>query len=1164
MRYTQVHFDLDAENYLAKGCVLSRSLEGSEAQFYAQMMLQRDSGVSIFIAEDDAHMELFFNCFRFFAPDIPILRFPAWDCLPYDRVSPNNNVVSGRLDTLTALVTEEFKKLVIVTTVNAFSQRIPPQRVFLQSTFVLQNGSQIQIEDLIKFLNSSGYLRVETVHEPGEYAVRGGIIDLFSPGQKNPSRLDFFGDQLEAIRLFDPLNQRTIEKINRIVLKPVSEICLNKERMERFRANYKKMFGAKAVQDPIYEAISIQTKFSGMEHWLPLFYTEMSTLIDYLPDLSFIGMNTKIHDIFKKRAETISDYFVTRNEMLAQSSDLDYVYRPIPPEYLYLTDKEWDKALAQYQLIEFSPHSVPESADVQSLNTQQNLGLTQERQNNPGQLFKSIKGFIDDKQDRGQRVIIISYSHGSRERLINQFIDHGILGGKAVKSWDDVEQLPKRAIGFAVLPLEKGYSTEKITLLTEQDIWGDRLTRPAKRKKKTDDFINEASVLNEGDYVVHQDHGIGQYKSLVTMQINNADHDFIQLQYDGGDKLFIPVENIDVISRFGSGEVEQHLDKLGGANWQLRKAKVKERLKLLAEQLIKTAAQREVQKTENIQHIDGAFEEFCARFPYPETEDQLKTIQDVVQDLSKGKPMDRLVCGDVGFGKTEVALRAAFLVAMSGKQVALLVPTTLLCRQHFQNFVKRFNGLPIKIRQLSRFVSSKELAKTREEIKEGKIDIIIGTHALLSKSTQFAELGLLIIDEEQHFGVAQKEHLKKLKSKVHVLTLTATPIPRTLQLAMSGVREMSIISTPPVDRLSVRTFVLPFDPMIIREAILREKYRGGQVYYVCPRLKDLPDVRKKLEKLVPEVKIAEAHGQLLPKDLENIVSHFYEGAFDVLLSTNIVESGLDLPTANTLIVHRADMFGLAQLYQLRGRVGRSKVRAYAYFTISPNKTLPKRAEQRLNVMQTLDTLGAGFTLASHDMDIRGAGNLLGDEQSGQIKEVGIELYQKMLEEAIIESQELKEAEVEDQSWSPQINLGMSVLIPESYIADLGLRLSMYRRISNLENSKEVEVFAAELIDRFGSIPDEVENLFKVIKLKSACRKAGVEKIEAGPKGALINFRNNNFKCPDKLIQYIAKYPDKIRIKPDHSLVYKSQWKNDLERFSGVQSVIDDLARFCDQ
>jgi len=636
-----------------------------------------------------------------------------------------------------------------------------------------------------------------------------------------------------------------------------------------------------------------------------------------------------------------------------------------------------------------------------------------------------------------------------------------------------------------------------------------------------------------------------------------AAHDCLCLIYGGGDKLYVPVENIDVLSRYGEDHGTVSLDRLGGAAWQAKKSRLRERLRDMAEELLKIAAARTLVRAMPMTPDRGDYDEFCARFPYSETDDQQNAIAETLADLASDKPMDRLICGDVGFGKTEVALRAAYSAALSGAQVAVVVPTTLLARQHFEVFTQRFQGLAVEIAQLSRLIPPGEAAQTKERIQSGRVDIVIGTHALLAGSIQFCNLGLMIIDEEQHFGVAHKERLKHLRGNVHVLTLTATPIPRTLQLALTGVKELSIIATPPVDRLAVRTFILPYDPLVIREAIKRELHRGGQCFYVCPRISDIAIIKSQIAEHVPGARLRAVHGQMPAADMERTMDDFLGGAFDILVSTNIIESGLDLPNVNTIIIHRAEMFGLGQLYQLRGRVGRSRVRAYAYLTLPQRRILMPGATKRLKVMQTLDTLGAGFSLASHDLDIRGAGNLLGEEQSGHIREVGVELYQHMLEETVAE---LKGDVPQESDWSPQVNVDIPVLIPESYVTDLGLRLGLYRRIAGLLAVDQVESFAAEMIDRFGPLPREVENLLSVVTLKQNCRAAGVEKVEAGKRGCLISFRDASFANPEGLIAAIAASPRDMKLRPDHTLVIKGDWPTPADQVSGLTVALMALAR----
>jgi transcription-repair coupling factor (superfamily II helicase) len=806
-------------------------------------------------------------------------------------------------------------------------------------------------------------------------------------------------------------------------------------------------------------------------------------------------------------------------------------------------------------LARLSPFAVPEgTADMIDIATRAGKNFAAERSEPGKNVFEALTKHVEGLQAGGKRALIALWSEGSRERMGHVLAEHGLHNLAPAASWPQALALPRLQVALAVLGIESGFETADVAVISEEDILGERLVRPRRQIKRAENFIAEVTSLSAGDLVVHVDHGIGRFVGLRAIEAAGAPHDCLEIHYHGGDKLFLPVENIELLSRYGSEDTHVELDRLGGAAWQSRKARMKNRIREIAGELIKVAAERQLHEAPRLALGAGLYDEFCAGFPYEETDDQDAAIAAVLNDLSAGRPMDRLICGDVGFGKTEIALRAAFIAAMNGKQVAVVVPTTLLSRQHFKTFSDRLRSYPVQVAQASRLVSAKELANVKKGLAEGQIDIVIGTHALLGKTVKFKDLGLVVVDEEQHFGVAHKEKLKTLRAEVHVLTLTATPIPRTLQLALSGVREMSIIATPPVDRLAVRTFVSPFDPVVVREALLRERYRGGQAFYVCPRIEDLAETKAFLDKNVPEVRVAVAHGQMPATALEDVMGAFYDGKFDVLLSTAIVESGLDIPNANTLIVHRADMFGLAQIYQLRGRVGRAKLRAYALLTLPASRKITPQAERRLKVLQSLDTLGAGFQLASHDLDIRGAGNLLGEEQSGHIKEVGYELYQEMLEEAVLSLKAGISAPIAEK-WSPQITIGTPVLIPEDYVADLPVRLSLYRRLAEIEDDRSIESFAAELVDRFGSLPQEVEYLLQVVAIKALCRRANVEKIEVGPKGAVLAFRDNIFSNPDGLISYIAKHPEGARVRPDMKVVFFDEWETPQARLKGAAGIL---------
>jgi transcription-repair coupling factor (superfamily II helicase) len=1133
--------------------------EGLDALLLGELARRSDARPILHVARDANRLATLEEALAFFAPEVEVLVFPAWDGVPYDRVAPNSETIARRIFTLAALTGRApgaGKPLVVLTTIHAALQRVPPQDFIAATSVRLQPGNVMSMQALVERLEASGYARAGTVMDPGQYAVRGGILDLYPPGAQ-PVRLDFFGDTLESIRAFDPETQRTASRLEAVHLLPMSEVALTPEVRRAFRQRYVELFGPVTGDDPLYEQISAGHQHQGMEHWLPLFHDRLATLFDSVPS-AVVTLDPLTEDARAKRLEQIADHYDARAQSLERKAFGAPPYHPVPPESMFLSEADWQAALADRRVVAFDPFEHPETpgAQVVSFGGRQGRSFAAERQTEGANVFDAVVAHAKRLRGDGKRVIVACWSNGARERLMMLLAEHGADAAESVASLAEAAAAPHGITAFAVLPLETGFEAPGLAVIGEQDILGDRLIRKS-RAKRGADVLTEVSSLNVGDLVVHADHGIGRFVGLATIEAAGEPHDCLEVHYAGGDKLYLPVENIELLSRYGSDESGVQLDRLGGVAWQSRKARLKKRIRDMAEKLIKVAAMRELREAPVLVPPDGLYDEFSARFPYEETEDQVTSIGAVLDDLSSGRPMDRLICGDVGFGKTEVALRASLIAVLAGKQVAVVVPTTLLARQHFHTFTERFRGFPVGIAQTSRLVTPKERAEVKKGLQSGDVNIVIGTHALLATSMEFADLGLLIVDEEQHFGVQHKERLKQLREDVHVLTLTATPIPRTLQLALSGVREMSLISTPPVDRLAVRTYVTPFDSMILREALLRERYRGGQTFYVVPRIADLDDAAAFLAEHVPELKVGHAHGQMGSRELDSVMNAFYDRQYDVLLSTSIVESGLDIPSANTLIVHRADMFGLAQLYQLRGRVGRSKIRAYAYFTVPAAARLTPAAERRLKVLQSLDTLGAGFVLASHDLDIRGAGNLLGEEQSGHIREVGFELYQSMLEEAVAALKGGEGAEIEDQ-WSPCINLGTAVLIPEDYVPDLQVRLGLYRRLSGVETHDAIESFAAELIDRFGKLPDEVRHLLDIVEIKGLCRLAGVEQIDAGPKGAVIAFRNKSFANPEGLIAFIRDEGAKVKLQPDHRLIYYANWPESEQRLAGARKLLQRL------
>ncbi|MGN7438228.1 MAG: transcription-repair coupling factor [Alcanivorax sp.] len=1142
---------------------------GEDARLLAERAraLMPEDRVLVHVALDDARIDTLKGLLSFFAPDVKVLCLPAWDCLPYDRVSPHGDIMAERVACLTQLMQWDHEKerhpRVLITSVNAALQRVMPRYTLREATFDAHVGGVVDIDKMSLFLTQNGYIRSETVREPGDYAIRGGIVDLFPAGYEDPIRIDLFGDEIETIKTFDAMSQRTKGSIKGLTLQPVTEFFLNEESIKRFRSAYREQFGVVQGDDPLYQAVSEGRRYNGMEHWLPFFYDDMETIFEYAPNAA-ITLDHHALDSYRERMVQVSDFYEARQTLqkAAQNkkqSVTSAVYNPLPAERLYIPEGEWAQLIADADIL--NAFGAAEGAGFIDRGARKGRDFADIRAMPDGDVFKELGIHIKMLQATGHKVLVATYSEGARTRL-EGLMDNANIGGVVdIADGKAIKKLQPHQVGVCVVPIESGFKAPDLAVISEQDILGDRLARKAKKTRKADNFLTEVSALSEGDLVVHVDHGIGRFIELETINAAGIVNDCLKIEYADGDKLYVPVVNLEVLSRFGSDEGTTQLDKLGGAGWQARKARAKKNLMEIADKLLGIAAARQLKKAESLQISNELYNEFAARFPYTETEDQDRSINSVLGDMAGTYPMDHLVCGDVGFGKTEVALRAAYVAAMSGVQVALVVPTTLLARQHYNNFVKRFEGTGIRIGQLSRMVSSRDAKLTKEGMADGSVQIVIGTHALFAKTVKFDNLGLLIVDEEQRFGVKQKERLKELKSTIHVLTLTATPIPRTLQMSLTGVKEMSLITTPPVDRLAIRTFVMPVDTVVIRDALLREHYRGGQSFYVVPRLKDLKEVGDMLREIVPEIKFIEAHGQLAATDLEDRMTAFYDGQYDVLLATNIIESGIDIPSANTMIVHRADMFGLAQLYQIRGRIGRSKVRAYAYLTHQPNVKLNANAQKRLEVMETLDTLGSGFQLASHDMDIRGAGNLLGDAQSGHIREIGVELYQQMLEEAVAAAKAgvTDIDEMQQDEWSPQINLGASVLIPETYVEDLAVRMSLYRRLNDLDTREEIEGFAAEMIDRFGDLPDEVENLLEILTVKQYCKKAGISQIDAGPKGAVITFRNNQPPNVDALMKWIGTKAGTVKIRPDQKITVIRAWQKPMSRIKGAQTIAKELS-----
>ncbi|MAL54139.1 MAG: transcription-repair coupling factor [Sphingomonadaceae bacterium] len=1111
-------------------------------------LARASTGRAVFIAPDDAAMRSVVDAAAFFAPELEVIEFPAWDSLPYDRASPALAISARRLAALHRLQAGKARAQLIVTTANAVLQRVLTPFRIRESVREFKPGVEIGRESLSALLQRQGYSRTDTVIDKGEYAVRGSIVDIFPSGMDEALRLDFFGDELESLRSFDPNTQMSTGRLDSHLLLPASEALLDEDSIKRFRSRYREMFGANATQDPLYEAVSEGRRLAGMEHWLPLFEDKLATLFDHLGKDDLVVIDQAALAAADERVKDVRDYFDQRTAITGQAKGN---YRPLQPDALYMSADELKDALAAAPAHRATPFDEPESDGVVGFGFRSGRDFAPERARGDN-VYPVLADHLKALSKAGKRPLLAAYSKGSRSRIASILEEAGTPVQMA-ESWQDALGLSAKGKPAAmILPIEASFANDEMELLTEQDILGDRLVRRKKKRKSADAFLAELQALSVGDLIVHTEHGIGKYLGLEPIAVGKSKHDCVQLEYKGGDKLFIPVENIDVLSRYGSSEEAVMLDRLGGEAWQKRRARLKERIREIAGELMQVAAQRALKKAPVIEVEDGTYNQFLDRFPWEETDDQERAIADVLSDLESGKPMDRLVCGDVGFGKTEVALRAAFVAAMNGQQVAVVAPTTLLARQHFENFSNRFSGFPLKVGRLSRLVSAKEMKETREGLSAGDVDIVIGTHAILSKQTSFKNLGLVIVDEEQRFGVTHKEKLKQLRADVHMLTLTATPIPRTLQMAMTGLRELSTIQTPPVDRLAVRTYVMEWDDMVMREALLREHHRGGQSFIVVPRISDMEELSDWLHENIPEVKFVAAHGQMSPGEIEERMSAFYEGKYEVLLATTIVESGLDLPSANTIIIHRADIFGLAQLYQLRGRVGRAKLRAYAYLTYAKDTQLSEVAEKRLKVLGDLDSLGAGFQLASHDLDIRGAGNLLGDEQSGHIREVGFELYQSMLEDAILAAKAGDMGlEAKPERVSPQITVDAPIMIPEDYVPDLAVRMALYRRLNDAADKAEIEALAAEMIDRFGDLPAATANLVRLIEIKHQAIEANIAKIDVGAQGTLVTFHQDDFPDPVGLLAYVDRLKGTAKLRPDMKLVISRAWGSPESRLNGL-------------
>ncbi|AHY42382.1 transcription-repair coupling factor [Stutzerimonas decontaminans] len=1083
----------------------------------------------------------------FFAPGLPVLHFPDWETLPYDIFSPHQDIVSQRISALYQL--PELSHGVLVVPITTALHRLAPKRFLLGSSLVLDVGQKLDVEQMRLRLEAAGYRCVDTVYEHGEFAVRGALIDLFPMGSPLPYRIDLFDDEIETLRTFDPENQRSIDKVESIRLLPAREFPLKKEAVTGFRARFRERFDVDFRRCPIYQDLSTGITPAGIEYYLPLFYEETATLFDYLPEdsqvFSLPGIEQAAEQFWSDVRNRYEERRVDPERPLLPPAELF-----MPVEDCFARLKLWPRVVASQQDVEpgigrerFNAHALPELAIESKAN--EPLGKLR-------QFLESYPG----------RVLFTAESAGRREVLL-ELLARLKLRPQEVDGWPGFLASDER-LAITIAPLDEGLQLDDVALVAESPLFGQRVMQRRRREKGRDageNVIKNLTELREGSPVVHIDHGVGRYQGLVTLEIEGQAQEFLLLQYAEDAKLYVPVASLHLIARYtGSDDALAPLHRLGSETWQKAKRKAAEQVRDVAAELLDIYARRAAREGYAFKDPQVDYETFAAGFPFEETPDQQAAIDAVREDLLSAKPMDRLVCGDVGFGKTEVAMRAAFIAVHGGRQVGVLVPTTLLAQQHYNSFRDRFADWPVRVEVMSRFKSAKEVQNAIAELAEGKIDILIGTHKLLQDDVKFSNLGLVIIDEEHRFGVRQKEQLKALRSEVDILTLTATPIPRTLNMSIAGMRDLSIIATPPARRLSVRTFVMEQQNTVIKEALLRELLRGGQVYYLHNDVKTIEKCAADLQALVPEARVAIGHGQMRERDLEQVMSDFYHKRFNVLVASTIIETGIDVPSANTIIIERADKFGLAQLHQLRGRVGRSHHQAYAYLLTPTRKAMTDDAQKRLEAIANAQDLGAGFVLATHDLEIRGAGELLGEGQSGQIQAVGFTLYMEMLERAVKAIRKGEQPNLEQPlGGGPEINLRLPALIPEDYLPDVHARLILYKRIANAADEDGLKELQVEMIDRFGLLPEPTKNLVRLTLLKLQSEKLGIIKIDAGPQGGRIEFSADTSVDPMVLIKLIQSQPKRYKFEGATLFKFQVPMERPEERFNTLEALLERLA-----
>ncbi|MEW5755476.1 MAG: transcription-repair coupling factor [Pseudomonadota bacterium] len=1128
-------------------------LYGSSDGLVVSNLLRARDQLIVLITEDTPGAVRLEHELRFYTgndPQLPILHFPDWETLPYDVFSPHQDIVSERLSTLYRL--PQVRRGILIVPVATLMHRLPPRDYLAASSLMLDVGDRLMIDEFRTQLDASGYRCVSQVMEHGEFAVRGSLVDIFPMGSRVPYRIDLFDDEVESLRTFDPETQRTVENVPQIRLLPAREFPISEAGIKQFREAYRTLIEGDPQRSLIYTEVSKGHTPPGIEYYLPLFFPRTDTLLDYLPAEAVVCLNDDIHGAAEHFWQDAHNRYEQRRH------DIE---RPLlAPPHLFLRVDELFERFKHHAQIKLQRFELEESAGHHNFATARPPSLTFD-----ARAARPAKALVDFLASFSGRVLFAAESAGRRESLLD-LLKHQEIFPQPYASWSEFLAGDQR-FGITIAPLEHGLLLDDsgIAVIAESQLFGEQVLQRRRRKprgKEAENIIRNLAELEIGAPVVHIDHGVGRYLGLQKITAGGMENEFLMLEYQDHDKLYVPVSSLHLISRYsGAAPENAPLHKLGSGQWEKAKRKAKEKIRDVAAELLAIYAQRELRSGFVYRTQLEEYQAFAAAFPFEETPDQEQAIKDVIADMASGHPMDRLICGDVGFGKTEVAMRAAFLAVQNGKQVAVLVPTTLLAQQHHQNFKDRFADWPVRIESLSRFRSKKETDQAIAGLESGAVDIVIGTHKLLQDNIKFNRLGLVIIDEEHRFGVRQKEAFKALRAEVDVLTLTATPIPRTLSMSLSGIRYLSIIATPPARRLSIKTFVSEWNDATVSEAVLREIKRGGQVYFLHNKVETIEKAAAKLEELIPEAKVRIAHGQMRERELEQVMSDFYHQRFNVLVCTTIIETGIDVPTANTIVIDRADHFGLAQLYQLRGRVGRSHHRAYAYLITPPKRSMTADAVKRIEALESIEELGTGFTLATHDMEIRGAGELLGEEQSGQMQEIGFSMYMELLERAVADLKAGRQIDLDRPlAHGTEVDLAVPALIPDDYLPDVNARLIMYKRIASAESPEDLRELQVEMIDRFGLLPDQAKNLFALTELKLKAQPLGIRKIEMGPGGGRLSFEPTPNIEPINIIRLIQRQSKTYQLDKEQRLRITAALPDVPARVNLLEGLLTELGR----